>query len=221
MRVDEDITRDVVESLYWDTRVDASNITVAAKDGEVVLGGTVPTYRARWAAEEDARVIRGVTQLRNDVAVRYPATVSVPSDSDILDDIRRDLLLDPDIDDADIQITVNDGWVTLRGSVPSLWEKDLAGEVASTSRGVLGIDNDIAVVPTRSKVDEVIADDIIAELDRRALVDPGDIDVTVADGHVTLLGTVPTWRARQAVHHAARYTLGVVAVIDNLVVTGT
>lgn len=218
MRTNEDIKRDVTDSLYWDTRVDASEVTVEVKDGTVVLGGSVPTYRARNAAEEDARVIRDVAEVRNDIVVRYPPTVTVPTDTEIHDDIRNSLLLDPDIDDTGIEVSVDGGWVTLRGSVPALWQKDLVHDLVLVSRGVLGADDELAVVPTKTAVDVAIADDIVAEFERRFLIDPNDIDVTVVNGRVTLDGLVPDWRTRNAVYFAARYTLGVIDVVDNLVV---
>ena len=220
MRTSEDIKKDVTDSLYWDNRVDAGEVTVETKNGSVTLGGTVPSYRARYAAEEDARVVRGVTDVIIQIQVRHPATMTVPTDADIREDIRDSLDLDPDIDASDIEVTTGSGWVTLRGSVPSLWQKDLVSDVVLSTRGVIGFDNELAVVPTKTVVDQSIADDIVAELERRITVDPTTIDVTVADGYVTLTGTVPHWRARNAAYDAARYTLGVIDVIDHLTITG-
>lgn len=221
MRAKEDIKSDVVDSLYWDNRVDAGEVTVQVEDGAAILGGSVPSYRARYAAEEDARLIRGVTEVRNDIVVRFPSTFVKPTDGEIHDDVRDSLSLDPDVDDADIGIAIDGGWVVLRGTVPTLWQKDLAEDLALTSRGVIGADNELAVVPTKDVDDQLIADDIVAELERRVLVDPTDIDVTVANGYVTLRGIVPNWRARNAAYYAARYTLGVVDVIDDLAITAT
>jgi len=215
----EDIKRDVIDSLYWDDRVDASEVTVEISDGEVVLGGSVPTYRARYAAEQAARLTRGVSDVRNNIVVRYPTTMTLPTDTGIHDDIRRSIDRDPDIDGTDVTLDVDDGWVTLRGTVPTLWQKDLVDDAAFVSRGVVGVDNELAVVPTRDITDQVIAEDIVAELERRVLVDPTDIDVTVANGYVTLNGTVPNWRARNAAYYAARHTTGVINVIDNLTIS--
>lgn len=221
VRTREAIKREVIDSLYWDDRVDASEITVETSDGSIVLGGSVPTYRARYAAEADARFTRGVTDVRNNIVVRHPTTVSVPTDTEIHDDIRHGIDRDPDIDATDVIIEIDAGRVTLRGNVPTLWQKDLVDDVAFTSRGVVGVDNELAVVPTGDITDQVIADDIVAELERRVVVDPTDIEVTVASGYVTLNGAVPNWRARNAAYHAARNTTGVIDVIDNLTIRTT
>jgi hyperosmotically inducible protein len=53
-RTEEQIKRDVVDQLYWDNRVDASDVTVEVSNGTVTLRGTVPTYFASTAALNDA-----------------------------------------------------------------------------------------------------------------------------------------------------------------------
>jgi osmotically-inducible protein OsmY len=216
MRTDEEIKRDVTDSLFWDTRVDSAGITIAVRSGRVVLRGAVPTFRARDAAEEDARIIRGVTEVHNAITVRYPDRDRLPEDEELRGNLRLAFDLDPDLDAEDIEISVASGWVTLKGTVPDLWQKQLADEMTARARGVLGFDNELVVVPTRTIVDQTIADDVMAALERAAVVDPNDIDLTVTQGHVILTGTVDDWATRNAVYDAARYSIGVVAVHDRL-----
>jgi osmotically-inducible protein OsmY len=59
------ITRDVLDELLWDDRIDASRVTVTADDGTVVLGGTVDTYHERYDAEDDASRVVGVRDVQN------------------------------------------------------------------------------------------------------------------------------------------------------------
>jgi osmotically-inducible protein OsmY len=220
MRSDEEIKRDVTDSLFWDTRVDSSGITVAVRAGRVLLRGAVPTFRARDAAEEDARIIRGVTDVDNRITVHYPRQERVPEDEELRGNLRLAFDLDPDLEASDIEVTVASGWVTLRGTVPDLWQKQLADEMIGNARGVLGFDNELVVVPTRAVADQAIADDVVAALERAAVVDPGEIDITVTSGHVILTGMVDDWVTRNAVYDAARYSVGVVAVHDRLTMRG-
>ena len=44
---DEDIKKDVVDELDWDSRIDASDIFVEVENGEVLLSGTAP--RGFWS----------------------------------------------------------------------------------------------------------------------------------------------------------------------------
>jgi osmotically-inducible protein OsmY len=221
MRADEEIKRDVTDSLFWDTRVDSAGITVAVRAGRVMLRGSVPTFRARDAAEEDARIIRGVTDVHNAITGRYLDRGRVPEDEELRGNLRLAFDLDPDLAADDIEVLVSSGWVTLRGTVPDLWQKQLAEEMVTTALGVLGFDNELVVVPTRAVVDQTIADDVVAALDRAAVIDPNEIDITVSNGHVILTGTVDDWVTRNAVYDAARYSVGVVAVHDRLTLRET
>ena len=52
------------------------------------------------------------------------------------------------------------------------------------------------MVPTRTYGDEAIATDIVDALKRNSLVDAESVDVRVANGTVTLTGSVPNLAAR-------------------------
>ena len=203
--------------MHADTRVDASQITVEVTGGQVTLTGAVPSYRQRQAAADDAWIVRGVRLVEDLIAVASPDRTA-PADAQVLADVMDRLDRDPDIDATDIGASVADGWVTLEGSVATYWEKEVADTVIGAVPGVMGVTDKLAVVPTSDVADEVIADDIVAALDRGGIVDVEAVDVEVANGHVTLHGTAPSWNARAAAVRTARYTAGVVDVDDRLVV---
>ncbi|HEY7532211.1 MAG TPA: BON domain-containing protein, partial [Nitrospiraceae bacterium] len=74
IRSDEQIQRDVFAELKWDARVLPNEIGVAVKNGIVTLTGWVDSYSKRWAAEEAAHRVRGVTAVVNDIEVRLPSS---------------------------------------------------------------------------------------------------------------------------------------------------
>jgi osmotically-inducible protein OsmY len=78
---DEGIAKDVVDSLYWDSRVDASKMGVYVNDGIVTLSGTLSSYSERAAASEDAWIISGVRDVKNQLKVDVQK--DVPSDNEI------------------------------------------------------------------------------------------------------------------------------------------
>lgn len=215
-RTDADIQRDVLESLYWDTRVDAADVGVIVDEGRVTLVGTVPTYRARAAADEDARVVRDVADVDNRLAVAISPELDTPTDETLRATVLDVLGADPDLAAADIEVDVEAGTVHLFGSVPTFWERELARSVTTTLPGVRGIVNAIVVVPTGSHSDEELARAVAASLARNRHVDLSAVDVEVLDGTVVLSGTVPDVTVREQVLDAARYTAGVTDIEDHL-----
>jgi osmotically-inducible protein OsmY len=213
---DEEVKRDVVDELYWDDSVDASDISVAVDRGVVSLSGTVPSHRTAASAVEDARRVYGVTEVQNHLGVSYPGTAPVTDDVEIQSRIQNAFSLDPDIDSLDIRVGVEDGMVTLDGSISALWKKFHAEDIASRQPGVVTIRNNMAVVPTKDVRDKEIADNILASLKRKRLLAEEDIDIQVKNGVVELTGLVPTWIARRVVNETARYTPGVLHVVDNM-----
>ena len=213
-RSNERIKKDIVDHLYWDVRVDASEVKVVVEDGKVTLSGTVPSFQARVAAEDDAYVIPGVYAVDNDIIVRY--VNPLPSESELGDRVRSSLSWSPDIDSAGLEVNVENGVVTLNGTVSSLWEKLKAEEVATNVSQATKVVNDIAVVPTENLVDERIAEDITRALERIILTDTDKVDVTVRDGVVILDGKVPTWESRNLVVNIVHHTPGVKAIDERL-----
>jgi hypothetical protein len=64
-RSDERIREDVCDRLSDDDEVDASDIAVTVKDGEVTLDGTVPDRRSKHRAEDLAEAVSGVKDVHN------------------------------------------------------------------------------------------------------------------------------------------------------------
>lgn len=220
-RMDEQIKKDVVDELYWDDRVDASKVNVEVSNGTVTLRGEVPTYFASTAAHDAALGMLGVVNVRNQLAVRYPAGVSVPTDEELETELRRKLAWNPDIDVLDTEIEVSAGVVTLHGTVDAYWKKLYAEELVASEPGVIFINNHLAITPEKDIIDQDIANDIVRSLEARSAVYADDVTVRVRNGHVTLTGTVPTWASRQSAHDAAAFTAGVVNVENRLLVSGT
>jgi osmotically-inducible protein OsmY len=217
--IDEEVKKDIVDQLYWDSRVDAANVSVAVEDGAVTLSGTVGNYAALQAASLDAWTTPGVASVENNLKVEYQ--VSVPHDQEIRERIERLLEWNPIIDVAEIEVSVNSGWVILEGSVGTLWQKNRAEYIALDVMGVVGITNKLSVVPTKDILDEKIGAAIQGALHRNGEVNANWVNVRVENGKVTLSGTVPTWSAHRAVYEAAIFTVGVKNIENNLRVSVT
>jgi osmotically-inducible protein OsmY len=213
---DEKIKKDVVDQLAWDSRTDASEIEVEVKFGRVILSGTVPSRFIQQAVVEDVWSVNGVIDVDDNLTIE-PYGVSAAGEPPAAA-VEEALLVDSEVDSSKITVTSVDGHVTLGGTVAALWQKLRAAEIASGVKGVLGVSNEIAVVPTEDVLDDVIAQDVVDAIDRNANVDADKVNVTVDDGYVTLTGTVSDWVARDAAYQAAVNTLGVKGVSEQLTV---
>ena len=83
IRTDEEIKKDIVDHLYWDYGVDASDVKVEVSDSNVTLTGTVQSYAARGAAVSDAWSVRGVTDVDNLLSVHFLPTFAAPTDAEL------------------------------------------------------------------------------------------------------------------------------------------
>jgi len=73
---DEMLATAVHESLTKDTRVNAMNIRVGARQGVVELTGLVPHQADRAAAETIARQVAGVRDVKNEISVEAGPTAT-------------------------------------------------------------------------------------------------------------------------------------------------
>lgn len=69
-RSDERIREDVNDTLTHDWRVDASNVRVTVKDGEVTLEGTVDSRQSKRRAEDMTDGVSGVRHVQNNLRVQ-------------------------------------------------------------------------------------------------------------------------------------------------------
>jgi osmotically-inducible protein OsmY len=215
-RSNEEIKKDVVDQLYWDSRIDASSIKVEVSDRKVTLTGKVPSYTSKLAAETDTLTIPGISSVENKLEIQHPVGFKLPTDIEIQGNIVNSLIWNTNIDSTNINVSVDKGIVTLDGSVSSYWQKILAEELSCDIAGVISIENKLSVVPTENIIDESIAKAIIASLDRNPNIDVDSLNVKVEEGVVTLSGTVSNWAAYHDILSSARHTVGVINVINNL-----
>jgi osmotically-inducible protein OsmY len=90
-RSDERITEDINEDLTQDPDLDASNITVETKNGEVTLKGTVPDRDSKRRAEELAEACSGVKDVQNQLRVKREEESESESRRDKTEDKRSRL----------------------------------------------------------------------------------------------------------------------------------
>ncbi len=113
-------------------------IAFSAEDGVVTLDGDVPGLAQKRLAGVLAWWIPGSCDVVNGIAVSPP---EADSDGEIADAIRLALEKDPFVDATQVRVFVNEGQVTLTGTVPTESERDMAECDAWYVFGVDRVDN--------------------------------------------------------------------------------
>lgn len=215
IRTAEEIQQDVLAELKWDPRVSPNEIGVSVTDRVVTLTGWVDSYVKRWAAEEAAHRVRGVKAVANEIEVRLPIS-SERTDAEIARTAIGALESNAVLKAEDIQVTVSNGWVTLKGSAEWNFQKEDAERAVRHLWGVKGVTN-LVLVRARPTPQE-LKKEIEKALIRNAEADAKNIDVEVQGSKVILKGQVRAWAERQEAERVAWTSPGVTAVEDQIVV---
>ena len=205
----------VRQALRTNTAVDAAGIIVEADGARVMLSGTVDSLYERERAGSIAADVTGVVTVINELEVS-PETAR--ADSAIRRDVQGALIRNSLVDKDDITVLVQDGQVTLTGTVASWVEEQEALDAAQFTAGVTSVVNQLEISP--SPLDDVttrsIREQVREQLQWDVRVDDSNISVSVSDGVVTLSGTVPSAAAESAALASAWAVTGVRDVIDRL-----
>ena len=208
-RTDQEVQTDVLAELRWELSAQAKDIGVAVKDGVVTLTGTVDTYLKKWKAEQAVHRVTGVVAVANDITVR---TIGERTDTDIASAAAHALKWDAGIPADKIHVTVDKGWVTLKGEVEWQYQRQEAEHAVRRLWGVKGVSNLITVKPLASPAD--LKKKIEDALVRSAEVDAKNVTVEVQGSKAILKGKVRSWAERQEAERTAWLAPGITAV-DN------
>lgn len=142
------ITTKIKARFFMDPDVKGRDINVDAKDGVVVLRGTVGSYSARRQAVNMARSTDGVHEVRDELRVdtsRDSGSASATNAGRKVDDgwittkIQSKYFSDADVQASGINVTTKGGVVTLSGTVASKEAKDTAVQLARDTDGVRSV----------------------------------------------------------------------------------
>ena len=138
------------------------------------------------------------------------------TDSELQQDVLRQLAWDPSVDAAHVGVSVKNGIVTLTGHVSSYAEKWGAENAAKRVYGVKAVANELDVkLPGSSQLtDEDIAREVVTALGNNVNVPDDKIKVTVSSGWVELDGEVNWQFQKEAAESAVRNLVGVKGVTN-------
>jgi len=225
---DQQLKQDVQSALLIDPATDSYELQIEVQDGIVTLSGKVDSWQEKQLAAKVAKGVKGVQALQNDI---YFALDKTRKDIEIKNDIIQTLHWDIRVDDAFVDVNVDNGIVSISGNVGSASEHSQV-IVDSWVAGVRDV-NATNLKITEWSEDQHLRDDKFTQKSDEAirdavkdafLYDPRVIsfnpDVSVSNGKVTLTGVVSNLKARKAAEIDARNVVGVWNVENLLKVRG-
>jgi len=189
------------------------NVSIEIADGFVTLKGVVESFRERERLHRYVMGLTGVRALKDLLTVTPRESVN---DGQIALHIRQALDAHAELPQGTASVHVNKGVCKITGHVRSLEERHIAEQVASHTRGVKEVVNELTVDPIDEVSDEATVRAIRCALDYCEEFDVRGVTISCADGKVVLRGGVPTLMDRTLAEELARLQAGVLKVENHI-----
>lgn len=212
---DSSLRQDIFDELEYEPSIDAANVGVAVKDGIVTLTGNVASFAQRMSLRDAVLRVKGVNAVVQEIEV-VPAGAHAVTDEEIARRTVNMLSWNVVVPENTVQVEVRQGWVQLTGNVEWQYQKDAAESAIWRMPGVIGVSNNIKIVPAVTPVD--IKKRIEAAFKRDAALEAQAVTVSVTGGTVKLEGRVNAWTERRAAARAAWSAPGVRVVENHITV---
>ncbi len=239
MNADDDTARRVRAALECDVGVNLHRypIDVSFHDGVLTLEGDVEDVVTKKRAWHIARRMDGVqecvdrlrvlpTERRGDGEIRDVLIDVLMQDTAFHDCTKRTRVIEggefAQWQEAHrepsglLEITVNDGVITLEGHVPSPSHKRLAEAIAWWVRGCRDVVNRLEVIPPRDDTDDEITDALYLVLEKDPLVKADQLRVATCDRVVTLEGLLTNEMEKKAAEADAWCLTGIEEVVNKI-----
>lgn len=148
---------------------------------------------------------------------------AMKSDVHLQRDVLDELNWERRVDASQIGVTAHEGVITLLGHVPVYAEKHLAEEVTKRVHGVRAVANEIEVRPTdvHLRDDEDLASAALHALVWNVKVPDERLKVTVAEGWITVEGSVEERYQRAEVDRALSHLAGARGITNSIDIVHT
>lgn len=210
-----------MSALKQNGSLDAGRISVNAREGVVILSGEVGTWDEQEIAREVVSTVPGVIGIENKTEVIFS---SPRSDEQIQKQLAGLISNDPLYDGLHLSVSVKEGVVRLKGEVGSKGEynrlvrRSSVTGVFEVNADQLKVNGDLAMEAVEDKhfspeqMNKALADAVNAD----GRIDPNAVSFRLAEGIVTIEGTVIRNEEKFAAESTARGVPGVMAVSNRL-----
>lgn len=208
----------ILDELDWEPSIDASDIGLAVKDGIVTLSGHLPSYAQKRKAEQLVLRLAGVKGVADELDVHLPSA-DKQSDTELAKSAIEAIDRNIQIPTEAVKVRVDDGWLTLKGTVDWNYQRKRAERAVRYLRGVKGVSSLLEVKERATPND--LRQRIKHALERRIDEEASRISLKIDGDKVTLNGTVPSWVDHDDIEDAVWAAPGVSSVENNLKVSRT
>lgn len=229
-REDTEIAAEVSRTLMFDSRIHDNLIEISVENDTVRLAGSIGSAREKRLATEKAyvegvdSVIADSLQVRPEISSSrfFNQKINNLSPVQIEQAIYNTFVYDPRVPADEIDISVEEGTVVLKGTVKNLNSKLAAADDARNTAGVTSVENNITVEravvvePEIPTTDEAIKSRIKNGILRDPYVEEAVISITVKKGVVTLSGDVNSEFEKRQIEQIASDVKGVISINNNL-----
>jgi osmotically-inducible protein OsmY len=225
-RSDTDISNAVRRRFLNSAVIQSQALSVTCKDGVVTLSGTVDSYPQEDEAGMLASEVRGVKEVTNNISTNWGST---RSDLEIKNDVVAILGRDVYLTGMPITATVQDGIVSLSGSVSNAYEKDRAADDVRWVEKVVDVKNGLTVewydnhgVKSNNETpsDDSLKQAVRKSLDQDSRLVSDDITIRTSLGEVTLNGSIGSYYEKKIAGQDVKNVVGYAWLTNNLVVRG-
>jgi len=214
---DRDLRRRIDTELSQHPSLDREDLRFAVHEGIVTLHGHVPSYAQKQAVEDILCPLSGVKGVANELEVHLPPEHQ-RRDAVLTEVARNELRHTVQLPTDALHIDIEDGCITLTGTVSWAFQRRRAEQALRYLIGVKAIHNRIEVKTRAAPAN--LKQHIRRALDRHLRSEAQRIQVQIGADRVVLSGTVGSWTTRDQVVTLTRSLPGVSEIDNRLAVSG-
>ena len=215
MKSNSELQANVQNAIKWEPFLNSEEIGVTAKDGIVSLTGIVNSYTKKMKAENVAKKVVGVKAVVENIEVKFTSSFS-KTDTEIAREVLDALKNNWAVPKDKVTIKVENGCVTLDGTLAWNYQKEAAKNATHYLTGVKSIVNNIKI--KSESQDTIEKKDIENAIARQWSIDDSEIKVGVSGTTVTLTGIVHSCYQKEEAGRIAWNTPGIWNVKNELAV---
>lgn len=215
MKTNRELQIDVLDAIRWEPLLKLAEIGVDATDGVITLSGVVDSYIKKLQAEDTAKKITGVKAVVEKIAVKFNDD-DEKDDSEIATAILNALKSNQDIPFDKIQVEVENGHVTLDGTLEWSHQKQTAQKTVSNIDGIKVLTNNIKI--ETNSADYIEKANIQQAIERNWAMNNQEVQIYVSGNKVTLTGIVHSFYQKEVAEKLAWNAPGVWAVNNELII---